>query len=223
MNHLRKIACGCLSAAIMCTAVASAPVTARAASVKLNKSAATLTVGKKLTLKVQNAKKGAKVKWSSNKKSVAAVSQKGIVTAKAVGKATIKAVVNKTTLQCSITVQAKDVPNVESVDVTANFAGRSYKGTAVTPIGNMDVTNLTFGDDGTITGTKMNETTFTAEEFSGTYKAVLTGRKVTITVDANGDSFSYELTLESDDYSKLSATQSFGTIDISVTIEEIKD
>ena len=105
MKKFKQITCGCLSAAVILTALTITPVTTHAAAPKLNKSSAELTVGKKLTLKIQNAKKGAKVKWSSTKKSVASVTQKGVVTAKAVGKATIKAVVDKTTLKCNVTVK----------------------------------------------------------------------------------------------------------------------
>ena len=51
---------------------------------KLSKTKVTLYVGKTATLKVKNTKK--KVKWSSSKKSVATVSQKGKIKAKKKGK-----------------------------------------------------------------------------------------------------------------------------------------
>lgn len=235
MKGFKKIACGCLSAAMIVTTLAAAPVTAQAASPKLNKTSAEMTVGKKMTLKVRNVKKGAAIKWSSTKKTVAAVSAKGVVTAKSAGKATIKAVVSKKTLTCKVTVKEKAAPNTdpntdnssntdsnaESRDISALLAGKSYKGTAVTPVGNIDALNITFGSDGTATGSKFDETTMKLEEFSGSYKAELNGKKVTITVESNGKTISEELALESEDFTKLSATKNIMGMDIQVTVEEV--
>lgn len=234
MKGFKKITCGCLSAAVLVTALAAAPVTAQGAAPKLNKTSATMTVGKKLTLKVQNVKKGAAVKWSTTKKSVAAVSAKGVVTAKAEGQATIKAVVSKKTLKCKITVKdAADTDtntdendagqNAEGNDVSALLAGKSYKGTAATPIGNIDVLQITFGSDGTATGSQMNQTTMQPEEFTGTYKAVLSGKKLTITVGADGKSLTEELTVDNEDLTKLSATKSIAGMDVQITIEEVTE
>ena len=81
-----------------------------ATKVKLNKKKATLYVGDSLTLKVTGTK--TKVKWSSNKKSVATVSSKGKykgkVKAKKAGTATITAQVGKKKYKCKITVIAKE-------------------------------------------------------------------------------------------------------------------
>lgn len=222
MKNARRITCGCLSAVMMFTTLAAAPVSTQAAAVKLNKSTATLEVGKKLTLKVQNAKKGTKVKWSSSKKEVATVTQKGVVTAKAPGKANIKAVVNKTTLKCMVTVEEDTAANEDAIDISEQLAGKSYKGSASIPGGDMNVLNLTFGEDGTISGEKLSEETFQLEKFSGTYKAISAGKKVTITVEAGGASFSYDLKAENEDFSKLSAKQKVGTMEIDVIIEEVK-
>lgn len=253
MKGFKKITCGCLSAAMIVTTLAVAPVTAEAAAPKLNKTSAEMTVGKKMTLKVQNVKKGTSIKWSSTKKGVASVSAKGVVTAKSVGKATIKAVVSKKTLKCKITVKenATNQPNTdidtttnqpntdktdetnqdtntdpgakeESKDISALLAGKSYQGTAVTPVGNIDVLKISFGTDGKATGSKMNETTMTVEEFSGTYQAVLQDKKVIISVEADGNTMSEELTVESEDFTKLSATKKIMGMDITVTVEEVK-
>lgn len=231
MKGFKKITCGCLSAAMIVTTLAAAPVTAQASAPKLNKTSAEMTVGKKMTLKVQNAKKGAAIKWSSTKKTVAAVSAKGVVTAKSAGKATIKAVVSKKTLTCKVTVKEKAASNTdstsnpgtsaESKDISALLAGKSYKGTAATPAGNIDALNITFGSDGTATGSKFDETTMQMEEFSGNYKAVLDGKKVTITIESNGKTISEELTAESEDFTKLSASRKIMGMDIAVTVEEV--
>lgn len=74
-----------------------------AAPVKLNKKSATMWVGDTLQLKVKNTKK--KIKWSSNKKSIASVSTKGKVKAKKSGKAVITAKIGNKKLKCKITVR----------------------------------------------------------------------------------------------------------------------
>ncbi len=74
-----------------------------AAKVKISKKKATIIKGKTLQLKVKGTKK--KAKWSSNKKSVATVNQKGKVTAKKAGKATIVAKIDKKKYKCVVTVK----------------------------------------------------------------------------------------------------------------------
>ncbi len=227
MKRFRKITCGCLAAAIIAAPLAAAPLTVQAAAPKLNKSSAVMTVGKKMTLKVQNIKKGTAIQWSSSKKAVAAVSSKGVVTAKSAGKATIKAVVNKKALKCKITVkeQAKpdSNPDLNEQDISALLAGKSYKGTADTPAGSIDVLNITFHEDGTASGSKMNETTMMPEEFSGTYKAVLKEKTAVISVESDGNTLTEQLTAESEDFTKFSAAKKIMGMDISITVEEIKE
>ncbi len=77
----------------------------RVASLKINKKKLTLARGKSYRLKIKNAKQ--KVKWSSNKKSVATVSKKGIVKAKKKGKAVIIAKIGNKKLKCKVTVTNK--------------------------------------------------------------------------------------------------------------------
>ena len=86
-----------------------------ASKVKLNKKKVTLYVGKSTTLKVKGTKK--KVKWSSNKKSVATVSSKGKVKAKKKGTATITAKVGKKKYKCKVTVKKKSIP-IESIELS---------------------------------------------------------------------------------------------------------
>ena len=96
-----------------------AKAAAKKATLKLNPAKLSLTEGKKKTVKIKktNVKKISYQKWTSSKKSVAAVSAKGVVTAKKAGKATIQCKVKyvaagfktaKTkTLKCAVTVKAK--------------------------------------------------------------------------------------------------------------------
>lgn len=81
---------------------------------KLNKTKLSLYVGKTAVLKVKNNKK--KVKWSTSKKSVAAVSKKGKVTAKKKGTAKITARVAKKKLTCRVTVKEKIVYKAQTVE-----------------------------------------------------------------------------------------------------------
>lgn len=231
MRNIRKVTCGCLSAAMLLTALTTAPVTVRAASEKMNKTSAKMTVGEKMTLKVLHVKKGAAIKWSTTDKSVAAVNAKGVVTAKEEGKATIKAVVSKKTLKCKVTVkEAADTgagngadtnTDTNEKDVSALLAGKTYKGTAATPIGNIDVIQITFGSDGTAEGTQMNQATIVQEKFTGTYKAVLSGKKLLLTVGADGKSLTQELIAENEELTRMSATKEIAGMEVKIIIEEI--
>jgi len=94
--------------ALMIMSCALSPLqdsTAKAAKKpKLNKTKVELKVGEKVKLRLSNAKN---VKWSSNKKKVATVSKKGVVTAKKNRKAVISAKHKKKTYKCKVTVKDK--------------------------------------------------------------------------------------------------------------------
>jgi hypothetical protein len=91
-----------LTLALAIPVVFSVQSNAASKKAKLNKTKATLVAGKTVQLKVQNSKK--KVTWKSSNGKVATVSKKGLVTAKAPGKATITAKVGKKNLKCAVTV-----------------------------------------------------------------------------------------------------------------------
>ena len=95
-----------LSVMIMILAL---PMTA-SAKVSISKKSLSLKVGQTATLKVTGTKK--KVKWSSNKKDIATVNQKGKITAKKAGKAVITAKIGKKKYTCKVTV--KKAPKVSS-------------------------------------------------------------------------------------------------------------
>lgn len=98
------------------------PVQAQAA-VKINKKTASVTAGKTVQLKISGTTK--KVKWSSNKTSVAMVTQKGKVTAKKKGTATITAKVGNKKYTCKVTVKA--APAVALSDKTKTLTvGQSF-------------------------------------------------------------------------------------------------
>ena len=96
-----------LAALVMVLAFVLMPVNAGAASkkAKLDKTKVTMVKGDNQQLKLNNAPKGKKITWSSNKKSVATVSKKGKVTAKKAGKAKITAKVSGKKYTCTVTVK----------------------------------------------------------------------------------------------------------------------
>ena len=90
----------------------------------LNYKKLTMTVGQKKTLKVKNVSKKTKIKWSSSKKKIVTVTKKGVVKAKAKGKAVITAKIGKKKYTCKITVKAKKkkaaTTNTNTNNVTNN-------------------------------------------------------------------------------------------------------
>lgn len=75
----------------------------KAAAPKLNKKKITIYAGHTEKLKVSNA--GKKVKWTSSKKQIAAVSSKGVVQGKKAGSAVITAAAGNKKLTCKVTVR----------------------------------------------------------------------------------------------------------------------
>jgi len=109
----------CLAAPALLPARTLPGLTARAATKtpKLNKTKATLYVGQTLQLKLANAK--GTVTWKSSRKTVAAVSKKGKVTAKKAGSATITAIDGKKKYTCKITVKRGLTAKSTKVSLTA--------------------------------------------------------------------------------------------------------
>jgi len=99
-RNFSKLMCAILALAMIVSIVPTSTVSAAAA--KISKAKATMEVDSTLVLKVKNTK--ANVKWSSNNKSVAKVSDSGKVTAVKEGTATITATVNKAKYNCTVTV-----------------------------------------------------------------------------------------------------------------------
>ena len=88
----KRIGSFLLALCMMVTILGGNGLTVSAAGkTRLNKTAVTLKVGDKYRLSLKNIPKNGKVTWSSTSKSKAAVSKKGVVTAKKQGKATIQA------------------------------------------------------------------------------------------------------------------------------------
>ncbi len=94
---------------------------AEARSVKINKTKTELYVGSKETLKVTGVSK--QINWKSSDKSIAAVSAKGVVTAKKAGTATITANVAGTSYLCKVTVKN---PHLNKTEISLDI-GKTYQ------------------------------------------------------------------------------------------------
>ena len=88
---------------LVCLLVSMAVMPISASAAKLNKKRITLNVGKTYTLKTAGIK--GKITWSSNKKSIATVSSKGVVKAVKKGTAVVTAKYGKKKLTCKVTVK----------------------------------------------------------------------------------------------------------------------
>lgn len=109
----------------------------------------TLQVGQKKTLKVKNAGKKAKLKWSSNKKSIATVSKKGVVKAVKAGNAVVTCKVttkNGKTTKLTCKVAVKKTAKVTSLTVgSQSELEKALK--------NKNVTKITVATQGAVTFT----------------------------------------------------------------------
>lgn len=94
------------------------------AAVKLNTSAVNLCVGDKYQLKLTGTTK--KVTWKSSKTSVAKVSSKGLVTARAKGSATITATCNKKNYSCKVKVNKTYKVSETSITISKNKELTAY-------------------------------------------------------------------------------------------------
>lgn len=93
-----------VSVGVFC--IPSTMTTVEAAKVKLSKKSVTLKKGESIKLQLKGTKK--KVKWKSSNKKVAIVNEKGKVTAKKAGTATITAKANGVTAKCKVTVKKQN-------------------------------------------------------------------------------------------------------------------
>lgn len=159
MKKLKKILF-ILPVLVMCLSI-TIPVSA---AVKISSKNVTLTVGQKKQLEVTGTTK--KVKWSSNKKKVATIDQRGVVTAKSAGTAKIAAKVGSKKYTCTVKVKKAAKIALNKTKLTLNV-GQSYilklknAGSAVSWGCNDSGVAMIF-PDGTVTGMKAGSCTITA-------------------------------------------------------------
>ena len=110
MNKRRYLALLLVAVFTIGTILVPERTTYAAKKTQLNKKSVTIQIGKTVTLKLKNAPKGKKIKWTSSKKKVAVVNGKGRVQGKSAGKAKITAKVGKKKYTCTVTVKKKEKP-----------------------------------------------------------------------------------------------------------------
>ena len=111
--------------------IVTCAVQAKAKTPSLNKKKVTIAVGKKYRLKVKH--KGAKkVKWSSSNKKVVTV-KSGLITAKKMGTAKIRAKVGKKTLTCKVVVKKTGATKTQDSNTNNTNSSNSKPGTTPKP------------------------------------------------------------------------------------------
>lgn len=175
---------------LLLVALFAFPVNARAASkAKLSNSKVTIAVGNKKQLKMKNT--AAKVKWSSNKPSVASVS-KGLVTAKKKGSAKITAKVKNKKYTCLVTVVDAKL-NAASVKLnigdTKQLKFTNSKGSVSWSSSNKSVAKVS--PKGVVTAVGIGNAKISAKIGSKTYKCSVTTQ--------NRNSEAYDISLKTED------------------------
>ena len=149
MKQMKKLLAFVLAFAMIITIYQPSAAYAATKKIRLNAKTMTLQVGQKKTLKVKNAGKKAKLKWSSNKKSVATVSKKGVVKAVKAGNTVVTCKVTtkngKTTkLTCKVAVK-------KTAKVTSLTVGSQKE--LEKALKNKNVTKITVATQGAVTFT----------------------------------------------------------------------
>ena len=149
MKQMKKLLAFVLAFAMIITIYQPSAAYAATQKTRLNAKTMTLQVGQKKTLKVKNAGKKAKLKWSSNKKSIATVSKKGVVKAVQAGNAVVTCKVttkNGKTTKLTCKVAVKKTEKVTSLTVgSQSELEKALK--------NKNVTKITVATQGAVTFT----------------------------------------------------------------------
>lgn len=159
MKNTKKVFAFVLALAMILTTYQPTTTYAATKAPTISAKKMTLQVGSKKTLTVKNAGKNATLKWSSNKKTVATVSKKGVVKAVKAGTANVKCkVVTKSkkhyTLTCKVTVKNAAVSKTVSTQkaLTSALKDKNVKNLTIKtdkevafniPSGNYGKVNLT--------------------------------------------------------------------------------
>lgn len=149
MKQMKKLLAFVLAFAMIITIYQPSAAYAATQKTRLNAKTMTLQVGQKKTLKVKNAGKKAKLKWSSNKKSIATVSKKGVVKAVKAGNAVVTCKV--TTKNGKITKLTCKVAVKKTAKVTSLTVGSQSE--LEKALKNKNVTKITVATQGAVTFT----------------------------------------------------------------------
>ncbi len=135
MKRMKKTLTYICILALVVGAFSYVPTTGAAKKPGLSKKKVTIPVGKTVKIKVKNAKKGSKIRWKSNRRSVAKIEKKrskgkknlarirGVREGKAVITAVYRYEDSKKKLKCRVTVvSAADIPQAEATVMTTATA-----------------------------------------------------------------------------------------------------
>lgn len=148
------------------------------AAVKLNKKSVTLIKGQSTTLKISGTKK--KVKWSSDKKTVATVTQKGKVTAKKTGTAKITAKIGSKKYTCTVKVQTPKLSKTKATVTAGDTYTLKLSGTDQKITWKSSKTSVaTVNSKGVITAKKAGTAKITATVLKKKYTCTVTVKKKT--------------------------------------------
>lgn len=183
MKRLKRTVCLLLFSlllSILAPNVVPGSISQVEAAVKISKKSVVLIKGQSATLKISGTK--SKVKWSSNKTSVATVSQKGKITAKKKGTATITAKIGAKKYTCKVTVQTpsiskKSVALKKGSSTTLKLSGTNQKITWKSS----NTSVATVSSKGKVTAKKKGSATITATVLKKKYTC-----KITVTESSSG-------------------------------------
>ena len=175
MKNLKRFLCAVSISTAMVFSVVPAvtiqsaqTVYAAPTKIKLNKTTVDIFTGKKITLKVKGTK--AKAKWSSSDKSIATVSNKGVVKAKNPGTAVITAKINGKKLKCTVTVKEETKLSLDVSKKTILTGDNFTINATVTPDEMVSLvtwessdTSVATVENGVVTGIKEGTATITAK------------------------------------------------------------
>lgn len=145
-NTRKKVSKGILTALFLMLLLTVADICPAQAAVKLSDTSVNLCVRDKYQLRLTGTNK--KVNWKSSKTSVAKVTSKGIVTARAKGTATITATVSKKNYKCRVRVNKTFKVDKTSVSVKRNTdvtAFLSASGGVNATVADKKICSVTFG------------------------------------------------------------------------------
>lgn len=144
-----------------------------------------LLIGEQKTLSVKGNTQ--KVSWSTNNKSIATVSSKGVVTAKSVGLATISAKVSGKTMKCNINVESPAIAKEEALlavgeSYTLKVNGTTQKITWQSSDNNV----VSVSSNGVLSAKSTGEAIITAQIKSKIMQCLVVVKAYEISNDENG-------------------------------------
>lgn len=178
MKKLILAICATLLLALSCPGpLINLPAAKVSAATKINKKKVTLIKGQSTTLKITGNRK--KIKWTSNKKSVATVNSSGKITAKKKGTAKITAKIGQKKYSCNIIVQTPTISTKKATIYVGSKKVLKVNGTNQKVSWKSSNSKIANVSKGTVTGKKAGTVTITATVLKKKYICKITVRNTT--------------------------------------------